>query len=149
MPRRRARATLWPVAACGWLAVLGALGGTASPTAAAWTVSKPNSGNTFTTGSGPAAPATVSETCGFLNSLNISWSAVTGASSYTVWYSTTSSATVTTFYTTVGSGTTSINAGGLGSATFWTGVSAATANGFVSATTVAPSSRTIFLLLCA
>ncbi len=95
---RRAPARPGPARwAVGLLAALsgaasGALPAVPQPVWAGWAVAAGASGGQATAGSAPAAPTGVSSACGttLLGSLSVSWTAVPGATSYTVFESTTS-----------------------------------------------------------
>jgi cellulose 1,4-beta-cellobiosidase len=76
----------------------------------------------------PAAPAIVTAACGTSTRVTITWSAVTGATSYNVYESATSS---TTGYTVASSGltTTSWKSGKLAAGTYWFEVAATAGTG--------------------
>jgi hypothetical protein len=97
----------------------------------------------------PAAPANPTATCtsGLSNTVNLTWSAVTHATTYTVYDSTTSASTGYAVLTS-GVTTTSYTTGALSSASYWFEIAAYVGTNWVSANSAATAKRTIFLITC-
>lgn len=144
MPRTSARRAL-AAALCGALSAAGWLATSGPATASAWTVGVAAGGNASgASDTGPAPPSSISSKCvsSSSNTVQITWSTVQHAATYTVYQATTSA---TGTYTAVKTGltVTSWTTGSLARGSYWFKVTAVVGASWPSSQSVATPQRSI------